>query len=95
MTDVVIYQPAKNAMQSGRATTRKWVLEYDGGVDRRADSVMGWIGSSDTRGQVKMRFDSKDAAISFAERSKLSYRVVEPKARKLVKKNYADKFRWA
>ena len=28
MTDARIYQEPKNAMQSGRARTSRWVLEY-------------------------------------------------------------------
>ncbi len=27
-----IYRPAKNAMQSGKANARHWVLEFDSGV---------------------------------------------------------------
>ena len=29
-----IYRPAKTAMQSGRAKTRKWVLEYEPATPR-------------------------------------------------------------
>ena len=47
-----IYQPPKNAMQSGRAGTHEWVLEFERLSPQRPDPLMGWIGSSDTQQQV-------------------------------------------
>ncbi len=94
MSEVIIYRPAKNAMQSGRANTRRWVVEFPPGAPRRADSVMGWIGSGDTRAQVRLRFDSREEAIAYAERNDLSYRLAEPHPRRVIKKSYADRFRW-
>ena len=44
---------------------------------------MGWIGSGDMRGQVKMRFATKEEAIAYAERNQLSYQVKESKVRKM------------
>lgn len=94
MSDVVIYQPTKNAMQSGRAGLKQWVLEYERQDPARAEPVIGWIASGDTRQQVRLKFDAKEAAIAYAERNRLSYRILEPQTRKLVKKSYADTFRW-
>ena len=90
--DVRIYQPAKNAMQSGRAKTNVWILEFTPIAAERADELMGWSGGGDTRKQLQMKFDSKEAAVSFAEKKGLTYKVNEPKARKLIIKNYADNF---
>jgi hypothetical protein len=53
---------------------------------------MGWTGSRDTRGQIKMRFDSKEDAIAFAKKNSLSFQVFEPKKRRIKPKNYADNF---
>lgn len=89
-----IYQPTKTAMQSGRANTRQWMLEYEPEQAKRADSLMGWIGSGDMRGQVKLRFDSKEDAIAYAERHQIDYDVEEPKLRRIRPKSYADNFRW-
>ena len=93
MTEVRIYQPAKTAMQSGLANTRKWVLEFEPGTAKNIDSLMGWVGSDDTRGQVRMKFDTREEAVSFAERSSLAYRVHEPKQRPVRPKSYAANFR--
>ena len=89
-----IYQPAKTAMQSGRANTRRWVIEYEPEEAKQTDSLMGWSGSGDMRGQVRMYFDTKEEAVSFAERNQLSYQVKEPKIRKIQPKSYADNFRF-
>ncbi len=93
MTEARIYQPAKTAMQSGQANTRKWVLEFEPGVAKTIDPLMGWTGSADTREQVHMTFDSKAEAVAFAKKNGLTFRVQEPKTRRIRPKNYADNFR--
>ncbi|MEQ9126532.1 MAG: ETC complex I subunit [Alphaproteobacteria bacterium] len=90
----VIYQPARTAMQQGRAKTRRWVLEWEPAEPRLADPLMGWIGSGDTRRQVQLRFESKDAAIEYAKSKGIDYVVREPKSRTPKTKSYADNFRW-
>ncbi|MEM6491914.1 MAG: ETC complex I subunit, partial [Pseudomonadota bacterium] len=75
---VRIYQPAKTAMQSGRAKTGGWVLEPDDASARAPDPLMGWISSDDTLSQIKLRFDSKEDAIAFAQKRGLPYVVQEP-----------------
>lgn len=89
-----IYQPARTAMQQGRAKTRSWVLEWEPSEARRAEPLMGWIGSGDTRRQVQLRFDSRQAAIDYAEEKGIPYVVREPKSRTIKTKSYADNFRW-
>ena len=89
-----IFQPPKNAMQSGRANAQKWVLEVIGQPRREADPLMGWIGSQGTAQQIKMRFATKDDAIAFAERNGYAFEVSEPHTRKIKPKNYADNFRY-
>jgi len=92
MPQVRIYQPAKTAMQSGRSNIKKWILEFEPGSRKETDSLMGWTGSRDTRGQVRMRFDSKEDAIAFAKKNGLGYTVSEPKKRRIRPKNYSDNF---
>ena len=87
-----IYQPAKTAMQSGKAKSASWVLEFDADVARRLDPLMGWSGSADTSGQVRMTFDTRDEAIAFAQRQKLPFQVTEPQTEKRIVKTYADNF---
>ncbi|KAE9628324.1 ETC complex I subunit [Parasedimentitalea maritima] len=77
-----IFKPARNAMTSGMAKTRKWVLEYAPSNTREVDPLMGWTSSSDTQTQVRLRFDSKEAAVDYAEAHGIDAQVVEPKTRK-------------
>jgi len=77
-----IYQPAKSAMTSGTANTRQWVLEYVPAERREIDPLMGWTGSGDMKGQVRLRFDSREAAVDYAQRHGLAYSVEEPKRRR-------------
>ena len=90
--EALIYQPAKTATSSGRAGTRAWILEMEPRTRKEADSLIGWIGSDDTEQQLRLRFPSQDAAIAFARRKGLAYRVVEPRARRVQPKSYADNF---
>lgn len=78
-----IYRPARNAMQSGQANVRHWLLEFDRGEQQVADPLMGWTGSGDTQTQVRMRFDTKQEAIAYAEKHGIAFRIAEPHTRKM------------
>ncbi len=91
---VKIYQPAKTAMQSGRANMQSWVVEHEPHEAKRTDPLMGWIGSGDMRGQLRLKFPTKEEAIAYAQRKGLDYQVKEPKVRQVRPKNYADNFRF-
>lgn len=91
---VRIYKPAKTAMQSGIAQTDAWVLEHVSEVRREIDPLMGWTGSTDTQGQVKLNFATKAEAIAYAERMGLAYSISEPAPRAHIRKSYADNFKF-
>jgi hypothetical protein len=91
---VRIYQPGKTAMQSGRAGTRRWMLEFAPASRREADPLMGWTSSDDTRRQLRLNFDTKEEAIAYAEREGLPYTLEEPQTRRVSPKAYADNFRF-
>ena len=73
-----IYQPARSAMQSVQSKG-DWLLEYEPEKPREIEPLMGWTSSADMRSQVKLRFDTKEEAIAYAERNGIAYRVEEPK----------------
>lgn len=77
-----IYKPARTAMQSGTARTKQWVLEYAPASPREVDPLMGWTSSDDMLSQVKLRFDSKEAALDYARDHGIDAVVQEPKRRK-------------
>ena len=92
---VRIYKPARNAMQSGKAKSDNWVLEFEASAPRTVDPLMGWTSSADTRQQVRLTFDTREEAIAYCEREGLAYHVlpVNPVA-KVIKKSYSDNFKF-
>ena len=86
-----IYKPARNAMQQGQAKD-DWLLVYEPEEPRAIEPLMGWTSSGDMKSQLKLKFDSKDEAVAYAERNGIPYRVEEPKpaARRIV--SYSDNF---
>jgi hypothetical protein len=89
-----IFKPSKNAMQSGRANTRQWVLEHELAASRRPDPLMGWASTEDTLSQVQLEFERKEQAIAYAEKHGIEYQVFEPAPVQDKPKAYADNFRY-
>ena len=89
-----IFKPARNAMQSGWANTRKWLLVYEPQRAKRIDDLMGYTSSDDTSRQVRLTFDTQEEAVAYAEKRGLTYQVQEPHARTLRIKAYADNFKY-
>ena len=81
MKKVKIFKPSKTAMQSGKRTSKKWLLEFDT-LDTQINPLMGWESSVDTMSEVKLEFSSKDEAINYAKRNNLNYYVIEPEKSK-------------
>jgi NADH dehydrogenase len=77
-----IFRPAKSAMSSGMAKTREWVLEFLPETSRQIDPLMGWTSSSDMNAQVRLHFDTLEAAKEYAADRGIDAVVVRPKARK-------------
>jgi hypothetical protein len=89
-----IYRPSKTAMQSGRAGTSQWVLDYEIATPRRPDPLMGWSSAQDTLNEVRLKFDTQEEAVAFATRKGLDYALIEPHERTPKAKAYADNFRY-
>ena len=89
-----IYQPAKTAMQSGSAKTHQWVLEFGPASERDIDPLMGWTSSTDTQSQVRLKFETREAAEAYAAEKGIEYDLVEPKPRKPVirSRGYGENF---
>ena len=77
-----IYQPSRTATQSGSAKTHQWALEFAQASAREVDPLMGWTSSDDTQTQVRLTFDSKEAAQTYARDHGIDAVVKEPNARK-------------
>ena len=88
-----IYQPPKNAMQSGKARTKMWLLEYEPQSPRAPDPLMGWTSSADMLQQVQLEFDTQEEAVAYATRNGIEYQVFEPHRPAAKSKSYSDNFR--
>jgi imidazoleglycerol phosphate synthase glutamine amidotransferase subunit HisH len=89
---VRIYQPTKTAMQSGRAAMKAWVMEFEQNSGRFVEPIMGWTGSNDTRQQLKLRFSTKEDALTYAKKHSYEVDVEEPNQIIVRPKSYADNF---
>ena len=87
-----IYRPAKTAMQSGRGKTKSWVLEHPPESRVAPEPLMGWQASADTARQVKLYFESSEAAAAYCDAYNIAFEVVKPKQRRFLRKAYADNF---
>lgn len=92
MSKARIYQPAKNAMQSGKGKTQNWLLEYIPETPYFIEGLMGWSGMDDTKREISLRFPSKEAAISYAKDKKIEFELLLPNTGKQRSKSYADNF---
>ncbi|MGC4250197.1 MAG: ETC complex I subunit [Sphingobium sp.] len=88
-----IYQIQKNALQSGKALTHKWVLDYAPAEAKQPDPLTGWAGSGDMKQQLKLTFPSQEAARAYAEREGIPYTVIPTAPKALKIQAYADNFR--
>ena len=76
-----IFRPAKSAMSSGTAKTKRWVLEFAKASAREIDPLMGWTSSNDTQSQVRMTFDTKEEALEYAKDNGIDAIVTDPHGR--------------
>jgi|TARA_B110000438_G_scaffold211813_1_gene203889 hypothetical protein len=91
MNKAKIYKPTKSSMQSGKRNTKYWVMEFDT-LNTGINSLTGWTTSKDTMSEVKLEFESRDQAISYAKSNNINFYIIEPEERKLIKKSYTDNF---
>ncbi len=89
-----IYRPSRSAMQSGGVKNARWVLEFEPGAPRTRDRLMGWTSSADTRQQLRLEFDSEDAAKAYCRRNGFDYVIRQPREHQVRPKTYSDNFRW-
>ena len=91
MNKAKIYIPTKTSMQSGLGKTDKWLIEFET-KNTGINPLMGWETSSDTLSELHLEFSTKELAIEYAKRNKISFEIIEPQKRKTVKKSYAHNF---
>jgi ETC complex I subunit conserved region len=60
---------------AGRASARQWVLFFPRRSAPEIEPLMGWMAGDDPLAQLELTFETKEAAIAYAEREGLAYRV--------------------
>lgn len=93
MTVARISEVERKTTQSGKANAGRWLLEFERQEPLRPDPLTGWNGSGDTNPQVRMTFDSKEAAIAYCDRHTLAYHLVPAATVRMKIQAYADNFR--
>jgi len=87
-----IYRPAKTAMQSGKAKSQAWVLEFEPAQARTPDPLMGWTLTGDMNGQVRLLFDTADEAVAYAQKHGIPFELLPDRKPRRIIKAYADNF---
>ncbi|XP_030746507.1 NADH dehydrogenase [ubiquinone] iron-sulfur protein 4, mitochondrial-like [Sitophilus oryzae] len=89
-----IYQPRKNAMQSGTRGLDHWEVDFDT-RERWENPLMGWSSSGDAISNIKLNFATKDEAINHCKKNHLKYWIQESKTQKKFKtRSYAINFHY-
>ena len=89
-----IYSPSKTATQSGQSKSGVWMIEFDPAAPRKVEPLMGYTSSTDMLSQVKLKFDSQEAAVAYAQKHGIEYRVEEPNEAKRRRVSYSDNFKF-
>ncbi len=79
-------------MQSGTGNTKEWLLEFVTVARKPLDDLMGWVGQSDTKEQLKLYFSTEEEALTYAKRKGYAVISSKPKVRKIIPKSYSDNF---
>ena len=78
-------------MQSGKRNTKNWILEFDT-LNTGINPLTGWETSKDTMSEIKLEFEKKEEAISYAKKNNIDYYIIDPQESKIIKKSYTDNF---
>jgi hypothetical protein len=93
MTVARIIEEQRKTTQSGKAQAGRWTLEFERRQPQRADPLTGWNGSGDTLTQVRLKFDTREEALAYAQRKGFAVHLVPAAPVSLKLQAYADNFR--
>ena len=71
-------------MQSGLGKSDKWLIEFET-EDTGINPLMGWETNSNTLSELNLEFSSKELAIEYAKKIKLTLKSLNLKKEKLLK----------
>ncbi|EZA59480.1 hypothetical protein DMN91_011107 [Ooceraea biroi] len=90
---VRIYQPAKNAMQSGTNNIHFWQMDFDT-RERWENPLIGWTSSGDPMSNVQVNFTTKEEAIAHCKKMGWDYYVQKPNVNQPKPRSYGTNFSW-
>ncbi|THK33185.1 NADH dehydrogenase [ubiquinone] iron-sulfur protein 4, mitochondrial isoform X1 [Diachasma alloeum] len=90
---VRIYQPAKNAMQSGTNNINFWQIDFDT-RERWENHLMGWSSTGDPLSNLKCEFQTKEEAIEHCEKMRWKWFVQKPNYSAPKPRSYGANFAW-
>jgi hypothetical protein len=93
MTVARIIEEQRKTTQSGKAQDGRGTLEFERQEAQRPDPLTGWNGSGDTKTQVRLRFNSKDEALTYATRKGFEVHIIPAPPVSMKIQAYADNFR--
>ena len=93
MTVARIIEEQRKTTQSGKAGQGRWTLEFERQQPQRPDPLTGWNGSGDTKTQIRLRFNSKEEALAYAQRKDFEVHLVPAAPVTMKIQAYADNFR--
>ena len=79
-------------MQSGRAGTNLWVLEFERPEELEVDPLTGNTKMCNTLAEVDLNFSSKEAAITYAKNNAIAFKLIESPKQKRISRSYGDNF---
>ena len=79
-------------MQSGRAGTDEWLVQFELEQVKITDAGMQWQTRPNTNSQLKLKFATLSEAEEWAKSQGHSYHVLLPQKRTIKPKAYADNF---
>lgn len=92
MSKAIISKPTRNPMQSGKAKTKRWQMQYERDLPQRPDALMGWTTMPDTTQQVHLYFDTVEEAVAYCTAHGLDFEIREPQKPAIGPKAYAENF---
>lgn len=87
-----IYSPAKTAMQSGKAKSNYWVIEFELDERRRIEPLMGYTSCGDTRQQISLKFPSAEAAEAYCVKHGIEFQVQKSHKQRRRRATYSENF---
>ena len=92
--NAIIYKVEKNPMQTGvKGNTDRWVIEYPQHLERTNLEFLNFVGTTDTKTQLKLMFDNKKEALLYAKNNCIDYEIINENPKQKTKpKSYASNF---